>query len=548
MDRYVPATAIAFIDIGSLPGVVDGLTDTQAWRELAPALGVSSQLRQIGLAADLVGRTGFGPEQAVIASRAQLAIAVTDLEAETGGEDGSTNIKPQVAFLIYTHSSPETTSRLLRDLASVLARRVYGESVSEQNEDYQGVSLLVFQGPQPHRQLVAASAGSVAMVANHTSAAKSCLDAIAGRTPALADDTTLKQRRPIVDPNGAVFAYVTEAGIEKLVQFGSAIVSTRFTSDADRIGSIASLFGHMSKQTTAGFLYSAEFDSDGVTERYLTALRPAVASSLARAMTPAPVGGLGALEFIPASAEDFTVISTETTGELPERVLKELSPQLDIVAGLALREFVVNFRKQLGLEPGDSLGSAVGSELVIVRFSEAEPTAMLLEVKDKAALMPTLDRYLSRDASTISRTEHNGVEILISSNRDGRSAAYLKDVLMLGTRDQVARMIDAEEGGSSLRSFPVVSQNLAARPPAASIISYKREGREAGEMMLAISRLTRVTDGSHELLEQEAVKQAMARLMPAVSFTEFRSYGVYTETRSAVGNFGLIGSVVGNGE
>jgi len=106
-------------------------------------------------------------------------------------------------------------------------------------------------------------------------------------------------------------------------------------------------------------------------------------------------------------------------------------------------------------------------------------------------------------------------------------------------------MIDAEAGGGSLTGIPAVRQSLAARPPGASIVSYKREAQDAGEMMLAISRLTRVTDGSRELLEREPVKQAMGRLMPAISFTEFRGYGVYTETRSAVGNFGLIGSVVG---
>ena len=104
-------------------------------------------------------------------------------------------------------------------------------------------------------------------------------------------------------------------------------------------------------------------------------------------------------------------------------------------------------------------------------------------------------------------------------------------------------MIDAEASGKSLRSFPGVRESLAARPPGASIVSYKREALDAGEMMLTISRLTRVTDGSRELLQRDAVKEAMGRLMPSVSFTEFRSYGVYTETRSAVGNFGLIGSV-----
>ena len=78
------------------------------------------------------------------------------------------------------------------------------------------------------------------------------------------------------------------------------------------------------------------------------------------------------------------------------------------------------------------------------------------------------------------------------------------------------------------------------------LVSYRPEVREAGEMMLAISRLTRVTDGSLELLEQEPIKQAMGRLQPSVSFTEFRANGIYVETKSAVGNFGLISSFAGS--
>jgi len=547
MDRYVPASALAFLEIDSLPGVIDGLTDTKAWHELAPALGLSSQLRQIGFAADLVGRSGIGPEQAVIASRAQLALVVTDIEAETGGEDASTNIRPHIALLIETHAAPETASRLLGELASVLAKRIYGEAVSQQSEDYQGANLLIFQGPRPERQLVAASTGSVALIANNRSAAKSCLDAIAGRASKIADEAALKQMRSTVDRNASVFAYVTEAGIAKLVTFGSALVSTRFTSDADRIDSIAGLFGHMSRQTTAGLFYGAEFEAEGVTERYMTALRPGVAERLAQALKPAPLADPAALRFVPRSAEDFASISVEAAGELPERVLRELSPKLDIVAGLALREFVLSFRKQLGLQPGDSLGDSLGSDIVFVRFSESEPTAMLLRVQNRAVVNPVLERYLTIDNATVSSSDYKGRRIAVDSTRpDGRAATYVKDYLLLGTRDQIVKMIDAEASGDSLISESGIKGIIGLRPAGASIVSYRPEVREAGEMMLAISRLTRVTDGSRELLEQEPIKQAMGRLQPSVSFTEFRANGIYVETKSAVGNFGLISSFAGS--
>src|SRR5215210_1309469 len=61
MERYVPATALAFIEIDNLPDLLDGLTETKAWSEIAPALGLSSQLKQLGFTSDLIGRTGVGP-------------------------------------------------------------------------------------------------------------------------------------------------------------------------------------------------------------------------------------------------------------------------------------------------------------------------------------------------------------------------------------------------------------------------------------------------------------------------------------------------------
>ena len=64
-------------------------------------------------------------------------------------------------------------------------------------------------------------------------------------------------------------------------------------------------------------------------------------------------------------------------------------------------------------------------------------------------------------------------------------------------------------------------------------------------MLLGVSKLTRVTDGSRELLEQEAVRKALDRLPPTAGFTEFRAYGIYNETRSAIGNFGLLASLIG---
>jgi hypothetical protein len=121
MERYVPAATLAYIEVDSLSDVMDGLTDTKAWHELAPALGMSSQLSQIGRVTDFVGRLGVGPDEAVLAGRGQFAIALTGLDAESGANDDGPylHFKPRFAIIIQTHSKPESASHLVRESAGV---------------------------------------------------------------------------------------------------------------------------------------------------------------------------------------------------------------------------------------------------------------------------------------------------------------------------------------------------------------------------------------------------------------------------------------------
>src|SRR5215467_7691886 len=140
LERYIPATALAYVQLDSLPDLFDGLTGTPAWRELAPALGLSSQLKQVGSMADLMGRAGIGPDEAVVAGRAQFAIAITGIETETGSEEEGPYVrfKPRVALIVQSHASPEIAARIVRDRASILAARLFGGSFDQQSRNYQG--------------------------------------------------------------------------------------------------------------------------------------------------------------------------------------------------------------------------------------------------------------------------------------------------------------------------------------------------------------------------------------------------------------------------
>lgn len=546
MERYVPADSLVFVEINSLADLVDGLTGTRAWRELAPLLGISSQLRELGAVTDLIGRSGIGPDEAVVAARAQYAIAITGIESETGETDEGPflHLKPDFALIIETHTKPETAARLVRDRASMIAQRIYGESADEHSDQYQGAQLRVFEGPGTRHQLIISSLGSVILIANQTDAMKLCLDTIAGRASGLVDDGTLHQLRPQVGIDPPVFAYVTANGIEKLVELWPLLIAGR--AEPDGISAFADLLEHLSKQATAGLLYSSQFEAGGVADRYLTALRPEVAEALIQPLKPASAATFESLAMIPRDVESLTFLNVNNPGELPESVLKQLSPTVDIVAGIALREFVVNFRKQYGLEPSDSLGDAIGNEIAVVNFGGEQPIAMLIRVNEKTRVAPIVNKYLTRKAPSVKSQEHDGTEILISPEDDQRAAAFVGDFLVLGTYDQIIKIVETNTKRDGNDGDERLKRDLSNRPTNASIISYRPRVENAGKLLLAISKLTRVTDGSPELLDRDSVRKALDQLPRSISFTEFRDYGVYTETHSAVGNFSALAGLIGN--
>jgi len=545
MNRYVPADALAFAETNSLTDLVDGLTNTKAWRELAPVLGLSSQLRQVGFVGDLIGRSGLGPDEAVVAGRAQYAVVITGIESKAGETDDVAyiHLKPDFTLIVETHIKAESAARLVRDRASMIAQRIYGEKFVESSEDYRGSQLRVFQGPEAARQLVVSNLGSAILIANQTGSVKACLDTISGRSPSLAEDSVLKEMRPEVAADPSVFAYVTIAGVDKLLELWPVLLADR-EAEAESISLFADLIEHVSRQAGASLLYTSEFAADGVTEKYLAVLRPQVAEALSQPLKSAPRGGFESLGSIPRTAESLTLLSVERAGDLPERVLKQLSPTLDLVAGVALREFVIGFRKQYGLESSDSLGDAIGTEIAVVRFDENQPRVMLIRVKDKSRLAPVVNRYLARKGASVTISRDHETEVLVASNDDRRAAAFVGDFLVLGTRDQITRTIAVIGNKEGIDSDERLKQLLGTRPENAAIVFYRARVDGAGDLVLAISKLMRVTDGARDLLESDSARKALDSLPPSITFTEFRSYGVYTQNHSATGNFGAIAKLI----
>src|SRR5882724_4613609 len=106
MPQYAPASALIYLEVRDVPDLLNGLTSTIAWKQLAPALGLSSQLNYLGDIGSFAAATGLGSQEAVVLARAQVALVVTSIEAK--GED----VVPRIAVIVKTHSNKDQATAI----------------------------------------------------------------------------------------------------------------------------------------------------------------------------------------------------------------------------------------------------------------------------------------------------------------------------------------------------------------------------------------------------------------------------------------------------
>jgi hypothetical protein len=541
LAQYAPASAVAFIQIDSLPDLLSGLTSTDAWRKLAPALGLSNQLEHLGSMTEFLASTGLGPEEAVLLARAQYAIIVDGLDLQTheipsqGGQE--LELVPRLVFLVETHAAPERVEQHLLSRVELLAHRIYGSEIDATEQEHRGVKLKVFRARELDRQLVAAQHGSLLLVGNQVESLHSCLDVLLGGSAKLGQDPNLKQARERLGGNLPLFAFVNGTSASRLLQLGSLSLYGGLGKEGSEADS-GELAKAISAQILNGIAYGANFKDGQVIERYLTLLKPEIVDALQNAVKPA--ADKPEIITLVSGMDNFTLLHIDQPDEALEKVLAGVSANVNVVISFALRRLVIDLSRQYGIDPDDPIGALLGNEIALVKsFDSEDPKfTLLVEVNDKVKLLPTLGRYLRHDGGQVKSEEYQGIEIISGTGREERAAAFLGSYLALSKRDQIKAVIDAwKRAGSTAIERARIDEVFQRRDEQALVISSRIESQSAGELMLGLSRLLRATDGSREILKESRAQTAMSQLPASVSTARIISEGILIETESPLGAF-----------
>src|ERR671912_297532 len=107
MAAYVPADSLIYLEANNLPDIASGIISTDAWKALAPSAGIKSNLGNLNWLSRIASWTGIGSADAVVLSRAQIAVTVLGLDAADAGD--TLKIKPRYALVVETHTGESRT-------------------------------------------------------------------------------------------------------------------------------------------------------------------------------------------------------------------------------------------------------------------------------------------------------------------------------------------------------------------------------------------------------------------------------------------------------
>jgi hypothetical protein len=532
MAAYVPADAIVYFEADSLPEIFDGVTSTDAWRELSRAAGVETKQVPSRWLTDLVSFTGVGPSDAVVLSRAQVAVAVLGFEA---AEESDTTLRfsPRAALVAETHTSEWRVRAALEKLAGDFARRSFG-AASVERKEVDGVQFVTWVSQSDaRRRIVTAVYESEALLGNDEAAVRACLDVKRGARPSLAANEQLKETRARLDSEGALaFGFAPQGSAAKVVEVFAPAFVGGVSSESKLQSLLATVLPQLTSQTLGSAGWSARAAGGGIEDRYFLALPGDMARRLQAPLAPADAREGGAVEVLPKETYQLTRYDLRNPEEAWRGLGAALSAQVDVSRATFITLALEALVKPYGVEHPRDFLRACGTEIATAKLdAESEGKLLIVSVRDQETLGGEVRARLGRGA----HTERVGdAELLVAADPDDGAAAFAGGYLMMGSEADVRRCLDARAQGRTLSdsaALKAVAQNFSAERPFARTFT---DGREAtGSVVSYFAR-----GGARPAPNQVAFEEALSRRGYSASETRLAEGGFEKRTRSAFGLFG----------
>lgn len=538
MTAYVPADTLVYLEANDLPDIATGVINTDAWKALAPAAGIRSNLGNLGWLSRLASWTGIGPADAVVLSRAQVAVAVLNLEAADAGD--TLKIKPVYAVVVESHTGEGRLQSAVEKRVGDFARRAYAEPRVETKE-VSGAKFTTWNSVDGERRIVAAVTGSLAVIGNDEAAVEACLAVRRGERPSLEGNAHVEEmRRRVEGGNGTLaFGYVSPEGTSRLLEMAATAYAGQISQDPRAQSAAASILPPLAKKILGGAGWSARLTDGAIEDRYFLALENGVAERLRPALGARPEGASSSSELLPAEIYSLSRYNYDDPARAWRGLNDAIASQADALGSVLITRLLAASLRPYGIEEPDAFLRAIGPEIVTARLDDSgSNTVTVVQVRDEK----TLRDFLARRIGAKPRVESvGGAELLVSDNERKDAASFVGGYLMMGTAENLRRCLEARVAGRTLAAdddFRRTARLASAAGPA-NVATFTEDDAPARTFVTALASQRGVRERAVDLAQLE---EALGRLRYALSETRLADRGFERRTRSSFGQFGSLAS------
>ena len=521
MSDYVPADSLIYIEINSFTDLAKAIQETEAWQTTSTALGNRSKPQ--GSLAFFAARSGIGPVEAVVSTRAQMALVVVGVS--TAEKENSLRIKPEVALVVETHTAGwRIKSTVVKNLKR-LAEFAYGSSTC--TERTAGADFVECVESSGSRKLIGAIDGTVVIIANSDKAVQNCLEVRGGQRPSLHTDPELLIAKKSLGSDSALsFGYVSQANSAKLFSLGAPLLLGKAPGDQQ----LEQLLGNSAAKILRGIAWASKATGGRIEDRYQISLEPEVTKRLEPAFEPTKSND-DFWKLVPDAFRSLTVYKSSDPQTAWFSLNSAAATKLDAMSSMLFASLLKAGLSGYGIEnPRDVLGS-MAPPVVTIRPVLGDGSLLLARVKDQEQLRRSLTSDLLREGKGQVLT---GSQSEPDKNREF-AAVFLDGSVILGKTENVAVYLAQLRNGEMITTDHSNVLRSLEQKHSAAITTYTSERESLTTVVSALSLLN-----GHPLSDAELVEVRKRLNKFNVSFTESRlnSNGIERVSLSAFGQFG----------
>jgi hypothetical protein len=535
MAGYVPAESLLFIEVDSMPAVLRAIGSTDAAKTLAPILEIKNEFVRYGLFERFVYWTGIGSAESVVASRAQVAIAVIGLD--TVREVDTLWVKARVAMVIETHASESRTRSVIEPRVADLAKRVFGEVRFEQRST-DGAFISVWKAADGKRQIVLLIKGSLAIIANDELATQACLAVRRGDRKSLLGDPTLAELLPrVMTEDSIAFGYMPPSGAAQFVDLKLEQFASRMRLvDAEGNQTAGGLSVLVSK-LMRGIVWSTRSKGGGIEDRLYLGLRDDIAERMTYAMETSDTEPLSGLALLPDDTNSISIYNYRNPESAWRSLNATFSARLDAFAAMGLTKLLEASLKSYGIDEPNRFFRAVGPKLVTARLDDLGlHTVSVFVLKDVVTIRSLLK---SRFGKLVKTSISGDAEIWTSQDDENGAAAFVAGHLLTGSEEDVKRCLLARAEYKSLEQNSAFGQQLQKRASERdyNVTTISRED----SALRSFATLAAVFSSERRpAINWDQLNMTITHLPRAVSETRLTDGGFEQRTQSSFGKIGTL--------